>query len=245
MKRIILPISLLALSAVAFAHPHKSDEANEESQVQRVWPFFGDKAKSQKDTSNTKAKKELKKVIRIDRKKDEAKKKAKSYGSADAMDDATGDMMDAEEFGARLEKRFERHAKNMERKLDNAKSRNKCLKDDREIETVEDIRDAAKAIENLLADSGVISGLADMVLDLADDFDIESSEDGLSLNFEGKRLGRLKVDKDTDESFDIEGFGRNLTIDKKVIRKNGKTKTRIIIEMDGDEEFDIDLTPKR
>ena len=153
--------------------------------------------------------------------------------------------MDADEFGARLEKRFERHAKNMERKLDNAKSRHKFLKEDREIETVEDIRDAAKAIENLLADSGVISGLADMVLDLADDFDIESSEDGVSLNFEGKRLGRLKVDKDTDESFDIEGFGRNLTIDKKVIRKNGKTKTRIIIEMDGDEEFDIDLTPKR
>ena len=237
MKRIILPISLLAMSAAAFAHPHKSDDTSEDTQVQRVWPFFGDKAKSQKDTSDTEAEKELKKVIRIDRKKDEDKKKAKSYGS--------GNTMDAEEFGARLEKRFERHAKNMERKLDNAKSRHKFLKEDREIETVEDIRDAAKAIENLLADSGVISGLADMVLDLADDFDIESSEDGVSLNFEGKRLGRLKVDKDTDESFDIEGFGRNLTIDKKVIRKNGKTKTRVVIEMDGDEEFDIDLTPKR
>ena len=237
MKRIILPISLLAMSAAAFAHPHKSDDTSEDTQVQRVWPFFGDKAKSQKDTSDTEAEKELKKVIRVDRKKDEDKKKAKSYGS--------GNTMDAEEFGARLEKRFERHAKNMERKLDNAKSRHKFLKEDREIETVEDIRDAAKAIENLLADSGVISGLADMVLDLADDFDIESSEDGVSLNFEGKRLGRLKVDKDTDESFDIEGFGRNLTIDKKVIRKNGKTKTRVVIEMDGDEEFDIDLTPKR
>ena len=239
MKRIILPISLLALSAAAFAHPHKSDEANEEPQVQRVWPFFGDKVKSQKNESNIKAEKETKKVVRIKPKPttDDEDKKDKSYGS--------GNTMDAEEFGARLEKRFERHAKNMERKLDNAKSRHKFLKEDREIETVEDIRDAAKAIENLLADSGVISGLADMVLDLADDFDIESSEDGVSLNFEGKRLGRLKVDKDTDESFDIEGFGRNLTIDKKVIRKNGKTKTRIIIEMDGDEEFDIDLTPKR
>ena len=239
MKRIILPISLLALSAAAFAHPHKSDEANEEPQVQRVWPFFGDKVKSQKNESNIKSEKETKKVVRIKPKPttDDEDKKAKSYGS--------GNTMDAEEFGARLEKRFERHAKNMERKLDNAKSRHKFLKEDREIETVEDIRDAAKAIENLLADSGVISGLADMVLDLADDFDIESSEDGVSLNFEGKRLGRLKVDKDTDESFDIEGFGRNLTIDKKVIRKNGKTKTRIIIEMDGDEEFDIDLTPKR
>ena len=239
MKRIILPISLLALSAAAFAHPHKSDDTSEDTQVQRVWPFFGDKAKHQKDTSDTKAEKELKKVIRVERKKDEDKKKAKSYGSG------SGDTMDADEFGDRLERRFERHAKTMERKLDRAKSRNKFLKEDREIETVEDIRDAAKAIENLLAESGVISGLADLVLDFADDFDIESSEDGVSLNFEGKRLGRLKVDKDTDESFDIEGFGHNLTIDKKVIRKNGKTKTRIVIEMDGDEEFDIDLTPKR
>ena len=239
MKRIILPICLLALSAAAFAHPHKSDDTSEDTQVQRVWPFFGDKAKPQKDTPHTKAEKELKKVIRVERKKDEDKKKAKSYGSG------SGDTMDADEFGDRLERRFERHAKTMERKLDRAKSRNKFLKEDREIETVEDIRDAAKAIENLLAESGVISGLADLVLDLADDFDIESSEDGVSLNFEGKRLGRLKVDKDTDESFDIEGFGHNLTIDKKVIRKNGKTKTRIVIEMDGDEEFDIDLTPKR
>ena len=59
MKRILLPISLLALSAAAFAHPHKSDDATEDTQVQRVWPFFGDKAKSQKDTSDTKAEKEL------------------------------------------------------------------------------------------------------------------------------------------------------------------------------------------
>ena len=65
MKRIILPISLLALSAAAFAHPHKSDEANEEPQVQRVWPFFGDKVKSQKNESNIKAEKETKKVVRI------------------------------------------------------------------------------------------------------------------------------------------------------------------------------------
>ena len=119
------------MSAAAFAHPHKSDDTSEDTQVQRVWPFFGDKAKSQKDTSDTEAEKELKKVIRVDRKKDEDKKKAKSYGS--------GNTMDAEEFGARLEKRFERHAKNMERKLDNAKSRHKFLKEDREIETVEDI----------------------------------------------------------------------------------------------------------
>jgi len=35
-----------------------------------------------------------------------------------------------------------------------------------------------------------------------------------------------------------------MSVNKEVIRKNGKTKTRIVIELDGDEEFDIELTPK-
>jgi len=205
MKHLILPVSVLAFSTVAFAHPHKTDNVEDKSKVERIWPNFGKKSDTQKDAQT----------------------------------------MDAEDFAARLEKRFERHAENMDKKFDKAKAKNKFLKKDMEVETLEDIRDVAKGLEDLLSDSGVISGLADMMLDLADDFEVESSDDGVALNFEGKRLGRLKIDKDSDESFDIEGFGRNLTIDKKVIRKNGKTKTRIIIEMDGDEEFDIDLTPKR
>ena len=65
MKRIILPISLLVLSAAAFAHPHKSDDTSEDTQVQRVWPFFGDKVKSQKNESDIKSEKETKKVVRI------------------------------------------------------------------------------------------------------------------------------------------------------------------------------------
>jgi len=216
MKRLILPVSVLAFSTVAFAHPHKSDDVEEKSKVERIWPNFGKKSEAEK------------KIKKIDRKRSK-----------------NSQTMDVEDFATRLEKRFERHAEDMDRKFDKAKAKNKFLKKDMEIETLEDIRDAAKGLEDLLSDSGVISGLADMMLDLADDFEVESSDDGVSLNFEGKRLGRLKMDKDSDESFDIEGFGRNLTIDKKVIRKNGKTKTRIVIEMDGDEEFDIDLTPKR
>ena len=35
-----------------------------------------------------------------------------------------------------------------------------------------------------------------------------------------------------------------MTIEKEVIKRDGKTKTRIVIEVDGDEEFDIDLRPK-
>jgi len=229
MKRLILPLGLLAISAVAFAHPHKTDDMDKEPKVERIWPNFGKnsaaKNEATKDTDST-----AKKVIRLQKKR---------------AQDKRSETMDAEDFVARLEKRFERHANDMDRKLDRAKSRNKFLKEKRDIETGEDLRDAARAVEDLLSESGIISGLADMMLDLAEDFDVESSDDGVSFNFEGKRLGRLKIDKDSDESFGIEGFGRNLTIDKKVIRKNGKTKTRIVIEMDGDEEFDIDLTPKR
>lgn len=227
MKRIIFPVAILALSAVAIAHPHKSDETETKPKAERIWPNFGKKS-DMRDADTKTDEKVVKKVIRMKRK-------------GANLDDT----MDAEEFGARLEKRFERHASDMDKKLDKAKIKNRFLKEDQDIETLEDIRDAAVALEDLLSDSGIISGLADMMLDFADDFEVESSDEGVSLNFEGKRLGRLKVDKDSDENFDIEGFGRNLSIDKKVIRKNGKTKTRIVIEMDGDEEFDIDLKPKR
>lgn len=226
MKRIIFPVAILAISAVAIAHPHKTDDLEEKPKVERIWPNFGKKVetKIEADTDG----KSLKKVIRVKRK-----------------NLSSNDTMDAEEFSARIEKRFQRHARDMDKKLDKAKTKNRFLKEDRDMDTLEDIRDAAVALEDLLSESGVISGFADMMLDFADDFDVESSDDGVSLSFEGKRLGRLKVDKDSDESFDLEGFGRNLSIDKKVIRKNGKTKTRIVIEMDGDEEFDIDLKPKR
>ena len=224
MNYVALPLSLIALSittygAVAFAHPHADDKSEPASKVERVWPYFGKKSD---------------------------KKTLDELDADDAVEfDLDTDTMDGEEFATRLEKRFKRHSDRMDRKIERAKLKNKFLKDGADFKTTEDLRSAAKAVEDILSDSGIISGLANLVVDMAEDFDIESSDDGVSLNFEGKRLGRLKVDKDKEESFDIEGFGRNLKIDKKVIRKNGKTKTRIIIEMDGDEEFDIDLTPKR
>lgn len=229
MKRIIFPLAILTISLGAMAHPSKSDEAQETSKAERVWPFFGKSADSKSaDSKNEDIADTVKKrVVRIKRK-----------------DGHLDDTMDADEFGDRLEKRFEGHARALDKKIEKAKTQNKFLKEERDIETLEDIRDAAAALEDLISDSGLISGLADMMLEFADDFDVERSDDGVSLNFEGKRLGRVKIDKDRDESFDIEGFGRNLTIDKKVIQKNGKTKTRIVIEIDGDEDFDIDLKPK-
>lgn len=150
------------------------------------------------------------------------------------------------EFAERLEKRFEKHSQKLERSFKEAELNAEFMKQGREIKSAEDIREAARAIEDLISESGVISNFADMMLDLADDFDMENSDDGLSLKFDGERIGRVKLrrDKHTDSSLDLEGFGRNMTVEKDVIKRNGKTKTRIVIEVDGDEEFDIDLKSK-
>jgi len=204
MKRIILPIALMALSGPALAHPHKNESTAKKPKTDWTWPYFGKKSKA-----------EIKE------------------NSAD--DDTT---MSGSEFADRLEKRFEKHSQKIERAFKEAENKNEFMSEKREIKNAEDIRNAARAIEDLISESGVISSLADMMLDLADDFDVETSDDGLSLKFDGERIGRVKMkrDKHTESSFGVEGFGRNMTIEKEVIKRDGKTKTRIVIEVDGDEE---------
>lgn len=154
--------------------------------------------------------------------------------------------LSASDFASRIEKRFEKHSEKLENSLKEAEAKNDFIGKDREIKNAEDIREAARAIEDLISESGIISSLADMMLDLADDFDLETTDDGLSLKFDGGRIGHVKVKRDqhTESSLDVEGFGRNMTIEKEVIKRDGKTKTRIVIEVDGDEEFDIDFKPK-
>ena len=210
MKRIIFPITLLALSTVALAHPHKTEEAKKTPKAERSWPYFGKKADTPKKTERPKS-------------------------------------LSASDFAARLEKRFEKHSDKLERSFKEAEAKNKFMREDREIKNTDDLREAARAIEDLISESGIISSFADMMLDLAEDFDVERTDGGLSLNFDGDRIGRVKVkrDKHTESALDLEGFGRNMTIEKEVIKRDGKTKTRIVIEVDGDEEFDIDLKPKR
>ena len=169
-------------------------------------------------------------------------KKAEGSESVD-----TDKTMSGSEFADRLETRFGKHSEKLERALKEAENKNDFMKGGRDIKSGEDLREAARAIEDVISESGLISGLADMVLELADDFDVETSDGGVSLKFDGERIGRVKVkrDKHTESAFDVEGFGRNMTVEKEVIKRNGKTKTRIVIEVDGDEEFDIDFKPKK
>ena len=155
--------------------------------------------------------------------------------------------LSASDFTARIERRIAKHSDKIEKSFKDAEAKNDFIGKDRKIQNANDLRDAARAIEDLISESGVISSFADMMLDLAEDFDVEATDDGLSLKFDGDRIGRVKVkrDKHSESSLDVEGFGRNMTIEKEVIKRDGKTKTRIVIEVDGDEEFDIDFEPKR
>ena len=213
MKRIVIPIAILAFSGIALAHPHKDDTPSKTAKTERIWPYFGKKKQDKKDTQDS-------------------TEKSKTLSASD--------------FASRLEKRFEKHADKMERSFKEAEAKNGFIGKDRKIKNADDLREATRAIEDLISDSGVISGFADMMLDLAEDFDIETTDDGMSLKFDGDRIGRVKVkrDKHTESSLDVEGFGRNMTIEKEVIKRGGKTKTRIVIEVDGDEDFDIDLKPR-
>jgi len=210
MKRVIIPITILAMSGISLAHPHKDNLPSETEKVERSWPYFGKKKNENKETI------------------EESK------------------TLSASEFAEKLEKRFEKHTHKIERSLKEADAKNDFISKTREIKSADDLRDAANAIEDLVSESAIISNFADMMLDLAEDFDIETSDEGLSLKFDGDRIGRVKVkrDKHTESSLDVEGFGRNMTIEKEVIRRDGKTKTRIVIEVDGDDDFDIDVKPR-
>ncbi len=164
--------------------------------------------------------------------------------SDDASVEVSGETATMEEFSKKMSERLGVHGEKMEKSFERAKLKSEFLRDGAQIESLEDMRDAARAVEGVLADSGFLSSFADLVIDMAEDFEVETNEDGLSLNFDGKRLGRVKLDKERNDSFDIEGFGRNLKIDRETVRTNGKAKTRIVIELDGEDDFEVSITPK-
>lgn len=106
-----------------------------------------------------------------------------------------------------------------------------------EIDVVMDV------LEDAFADDGLFRDLAAMFSDFAEDIDIESDDGKTTLLFDGTKVGEIERGKsrDSEDQFSISGFGKNLTLDRKTIVKDGKSKTRIVIEMDGEDEIDITL----
>lgn len=167
------------------------------------------------------------------------------------------------EFEEDLNAHFERHAKTLRDALQSAKTtKNRIIikefndEDDTAlagsdtasskriqiIEKPEELRETARSLQNMLAESGVLENLADVVIKLAEDIEIDDTGSGMRLSFDGKRIGGFSMDKD-NEQISIETMGSNTTIEKEVVIENGKKKTRIIIETDSD-DVDVDIVPK-
>lgn len=108
----------------------------------------------------------------------------------------------------------------------------------------EELGDALRELENAIKDSDALSGLADMMQELAAEVEVERSDEaGTALRFGGEDMLRFKLNRDrvADDALSITGLGRNLTVERETVVENGKTRTRIVIEMDGGEDVDIDL----
>ena len=53
MKRVIIPIMILALSGLALAHPHKDEASSETAKTEWSWPYFGKKTQDKKDAQDS------------------------------------------------------------------------------------------------------------------------------------------------------------------------------------------------
>lgn len=129
-----------------------------------------------------------------------------------------------------------RSAARLKRKLD--KSQAKADGDvSKEIEAVADV------LEEAFAKDGLFRDLAAMFSDFAEDIDVDTDDGKTVLRFDGATVGQIEHSKsrDSEDSLSISGLGKNLTLDRQTIIKDGKSKTRIVIEMDGADEIDIIL----
>lgn len=156
-----------------------------------------------------------------------------NFGSADEP------MMKANELSEKMGDMLSKHSDSMSKNLDKAKIRFEASDKD-------GLKEAARAIEDLIADSGLISGLADMVTELAEDIEVEEENGTKVFLFDGEKVGHFKMDRQREQSdnLSIAGLGKNLSIKRESYVKDGQTKTRIIIEMDGGEGLDIQLPEK-
>lgn len=111
----------------------------------------------------------------------------------------------------------------------------------------EELTDMARELETAIAESGVLSDMASLLSEFAQDIEVERGPDsGTALKFDGQEMLRFRLDRerDVDDALSITGLGRNLTVERDTVVRDGKTRTRIVIEMDGGEDLALDL-PER
>ena len=104
------------------------------------------------------------------------------------------------EAGRSIETRLKEHADNMTEDVKRAAEKNRFglskLDSGDFLSNPDDLRQAAAALERMLADSDILENMAEMVIDLAEDIEIENDDNGLTLRFDGKTLGSINIDRD-------------------------------------------------
>lgn len=96
----------------------------------------------------------------------------------------------------------------------------------------DEMREKSKDLEKMIVESGVLSNLADMIADFAEDVEVEKSENSFSFRFDGDTLGEMR--RDEEDRVVLKSMDKEMTVKKESYIEDGKTRTRIIIDMEGD-----------
>lgn len=102
----------------------------------------------------------------------------------------------------------------------------------------DEMREKSKELEEMIVESGVLSNLADMIADFAEDIEVEKGEKGFSFRFDGDTVGEMK--RDSDNRVVLKSMDKEMIVEKEKYIKDGQTRTRITIDMEGDGS-DLDL----
>lgn len=219
MKQLIAAIGLTGLlgTSLALAHPHENDKT----------PY--------------------KKIV-----KDDIESVPQlTLSSVQKVSANTDTKNDRDFISKEMERHFKSHSEALKSKLEKAEkqheravkkySKSFDLDANTLLEDPDVLREAAKDIESLLAESGIVSNMVDIFADIIEDIEVENNDSGMALNFDGKTIGRLQIESLGQDDIQLEAMGRNMTIEKKIIKENGKSKTRIVIEMDDSNDIDSDM----
>lgn len=102
----------------------------------------------------------------------------------------------------------------------------------------DEIREKSRELEEMIVESGVLSSLADMMADFAEDIEVEKNDNSFSFRFDGDTVGEVR--RDEDDRVVLKSMDKEMTVEKETYVENGKTRTRIVIDMEGDGS-DVDL----
>jgi len=150
---------------------------------------------------------------------------------------------EVEELSERIDKKLSKHKLRIARSA--ARLKRNMEKDTRTAkgDISEELDAVADMLEDAFAEDGLFRDLAAMMGDFAEDIDIDTDNGKTVLRFDGATVGQIQTHKNrnSDDRVSISGLGKNLTLERETIVKNGKSKTRIVIEMDGEDEVEITL----